>query len=315
MTLRPGARLVGPVAAALVVATGLVGLAAAPASAAFCSGSGVNVVVDFNGLGGGVQKGCDPAGANRSADRVFPAAGFGLTYAQRQPGFVCRVKQAPQSDPCQNASPANAYWGLYWSDGKSGKWSYSSSGVGGLKVPQGGFVAFSWQNGGAADPPGAAPTNNQPAPKPQPEPEPAPPKQPTKAPGKSPTKSPAPGTTNAPGPGKSPSKPPGDKAATPSERSSSTTSASAGRSPTSDPTITADPTESALPGDSITLEPSDDAEDDTAGQTGGQAEEQLLAAGLDEEPGSLPTWVPVLVLLSLAAAAASAVVWRRRRGL
>ena len=63
-----------------------------------------------------------------------------------------------------NASPTNAYWGLYWSNGKSGKWTYSSSGVGGTSVPNGGFLAFSWQNGGSADPPGAAPVNSKPAP-------------------------------------------------------------------------------------------------------------------------------------------------------
>ena len=86
-------RLAGLVAAALVAAAGLVGLSSGPAAAALCSGSGVNVVVDFNGLGGGVQKGCDPGGAGRSGDKVFPAAGFGLTYAQREPGFVCRVQE------------------------------------------------------------------------------------------------------------------------------------------------------------------------------------------------------------------------------
>ena len=88
-------RLAALVAVALVAAAGLVGLSSGPAAAALCSGSGVNVVVDFNGLGGGVQKGCDPGGAGRSGDKVFPAAGFGLTYAQREPGFVCRVRNAP----------------------------------------------------------------------------------------------------------------------------------------------------------------------------------------------------------------------------
>ena len=88
-------RLAGLVAAALAAAAGLVGVSAGPAAAALCSGSGVNVVVDFGSLGAGVQKGCDTRGANRSADKVFPAAGFPLTYAQREPGFVCRVKNTP----------------------------------------------------------------------------------------------------------------------------------------------------------------------------------------------------------------------------
>ena len=182
-TLRP--RLAGLVAVALAAAAGLVGLASAPASAALCSGNGVNVVVDFNGLGGGVQKGCAPNGANRTGDYVFPAAGFALTYARNQPGFVCRVKGTPSNDPCLNTSPANAYWGLYWSDGKSGTWKYSSTGVGSVKVASGGFLSFSWQNGGANDAPSATPRNAKPAP--------------TEAPTKAATQSPPKGSGGEPG--------------------------------------------------------------------------------------------------------------------
>ncbi len=185
--------LTGLVAAALAAATGLVGFAAAPASAALCSGSGVNVVVDFNGLGGGVQKGCDADGAGKPASHVFDHAGFNLGYVSGS-GFVCRVsgKPGPQEENCARTPPASAYWGLYWSDGKSGKWTYSSSGVGGLKVSSGGFVAFSWQNGGAGDPPGAAPVNSQPAPT----------KSPTKEPTKSPTKKPTKAAPTKPAPTK-----------------------------------------------------------------------------------------------------------------
>ena len=56
--------------------------------------------------------------------------GVTLGYATRQPGFVCRVNGAPASDPCVNASPANAYWGLWWADGSQASWTYSSYGVG-----------------------------------------------------------------------------------------------------------------------------------------------------------------------------------------
>ena len=152
-------RLAGLVVAAVAAAAGLVSVSSAPASAALCSAGGVNVVVDFHELGGGVQKSCDPNGANKSSDKVFEAAGFHLSYAQRQPGFVCRVSGKSPKDPCVNTSPDNAYWGLYWSNGTSGRWTYATTGVSGLSVPKGGFVAFSWQNGGPNDPPRASAVN------------------------------------------------------------------------------------------------------------------------------------------------------------
>ena len=174
----------------------------------------------------------------------FPAAGFALTYARNQPGFVCRVKGTPSNDPCLNTSPANAYWGLYWSDGKSGTWKYSSTGVGSVKVASGGFLAFSWQNGGANDAPSATPRNAKPAP--------------TEAPTKSATQSPPKGSGGEPGQGggpkatKAPKSPEPTKAAatkaatkapasatpTPARSRSSKHSASAraSASPTSSPT-------------------------------------------------------------------------------
>jgi hypothetical protein len=293
-------RLAGLVAAALAAAAGLVGLATAPASAALCSGQGVNVVVDFNGLGGGVQKGCDPGGAGRSGDKVFPAAGFALTYAQRQPGFVCRVNGAPNSDPCVNASPANAYWGLYWSDGRSGKWTYSTAGVGGVSVPEGGFLAFSWQNGGDADPPGAAPVNSQPAPTKQPTT--APTRQPTKQPTRQPSKAPGggvaqPGTTPRPTPAVSSAA--ANRSATPTGPSSASPKAGAGSSRTS--STSPSPTDSAQP------TPEDEA---TAGLSSSEQVDSSFAP--EEEHSGLPTWVPIVVLVGLAGAAGGALLWRRR---
>jgi hypothetical protein len=145
--------LLGSAAATLVAVAGLavpvaLGVVAAPAAhAAACSGStGVTVVTDFNSLGGGVQGACVADGGGDAASSLFTSAGFPLTYAQRQPGFVCRVSGVPQSDPCVNTSPADAYWALWWSNGKDGRWTYSSLGVGSLKVPDGGYVAFSWDD-------------------------------------------------------------------------------------------------------------------------------------------------------------------------
>jgi len=298
-------RLAGLVAAALVAAAGLVGLSSGPAAAALCSGSGVNVVVDFNGLGGGVQKGCDPRGAGRTGDRVFPAAGFPLTYAQREQGFVCRVRNAPQSAACVNASPTNAYWGLYWSNGTSGKWNYSSSGVAGTKVPNGGFIAFSWQNGGSADPPGAAPVRSKqaaPATKP-------PAKKATTAPKKVRTKQPdaepqpagtkapertAPGQpTKTPAAGDKPKKAKASKAARASKRAKAKASASASSS--------ASESAASVPSDT------DDATPDNT-----SAEEVNSAFAPEEEQGGLPVWVPVVLIVALAGSAGGAAWWRRR---
>ena len=141
MTRRTTLRLSSLVAATLVAATELVGLQVGPAAAAVCSGGGVSALVDFQSLGGGVVTGCDRSGANRTAREVFKAAGFGLKDAPTQPGFVCLVNYRK---PRSGLPGHDLDWGLFWSDGR-GKWNYSTLGVDGLKVPDGGYVAFSWQ--------------------------------------------------------------------------------------------------------------------------------------------------------------------------
>lgn len=128
-----------------------------PAGAATCStASGVSVVVDYKEIGGGIVTGCAPTGGSKSAAAIFAEAGVALSYASRQPGFVCRVNDQPTTDPCVNTSPADAYWGLWWSDGTGSSWTYSPVGVGGLSVPAGGSVAWAWQldRGDAPVPPG-----------------------------------------------------------------------------------------------------------------------------------------------------------------
>jgi hypothetical protein len=291
------ARLAGLVVAALVAAAGLVGLSSVPASAAWCSGSGVNVVVDFNELGGGVQKGCDADGGGKQADVVFPAAGFRLDYVTNS-GFVCRVKGSPSGDVCAHTPPADAYWALFWSDGKSGTWRYATSGVSGLSVPDGGFLAFSWQNSSQQDPPSATPRNATPAPTPT--------KTPTKA---------APKPTRTPKPAAKPTK---AKAAKPTNTVSvtggalvgattgtstatpSSTKASPSTVATAPPT-SASASESAVP--SETLEPTPDL-------TSTQKVDNAFVP--EDEPSGLPAWVPVSVILVLALVAFGGLWWRNR---
>ena len=185
------------VAAALLAATAGLGVPT-PAQAATCSTArGVTVVVDFHQLGGGAQASCDSGGAGEYAAAQFKDAGHTLTYVQNEP-FVCRVDGVPSSDPCVRTPPADAYWSLWWSDGTSGTWHFATTGVASLKVPAGGYVALSWQSGGAQVPPGVAP-------KAHPAPSPSPSSQPTTAPAtptstatRTPTMAPTGAPTNAP---------------------------------------------------------------------------------------------------------------------
>lgn len=304
--MTPGhrSRLAGLVAAALAAAAGLVGLTSTPAGAAYCPGSGVNVVVDFNGLGGGVQKGCDPSGAGRSSDRVFEAAGFSLTPVNAQPGFICRVenKPAPSQETCARTPPANAYWGLFWSDGRSGKWNYATTGVNGLSVPQGGFVAFSWQNSDTRDAPSAAPTNAQATTTSTPAPTKTPTKKPTQTPTRTrtpkPTK-PAPALTEGVTTRAAPSAVPTPPATGPAPTAT----------PRATPSATATASESAS--SSTTLEPTP-SDDPSAGALG--AENLSSDFTPDEEPSGLPPWIPVSAVLALALAAFGGLWWRNRSG-
>ena len=185
--------------AALVAAAVGVGVSA-PAQASTCStASGVSVVVDFHQLGGGVKTFCDAGGAGRTADRLLRDAGHALTYVQRQPGFICRIDGDPEpaDDPCVNTPPSDAYWSLWWSDGRSGKWTYSSAGAGSLKVPEGGYVGMSWQGGDAQAPPGVSPTPHAARPSSSPSPHPTSSPHPSSAPGQAPPSSSAPGTSES----------------------------------------------------------------------------------------------------------------------
>lgn len=161
-------RLARVAALALGASVLAVPVGAQPASAATCAaGSGVSVVVDPNSLGGSVATSCVADGGGDTASSLFAAAGHALTYAQRQPGFVCRVDGAPADDPCVNASPADRFWSLWWSDGESGTWTYSTQGVTALKIPEGGSVAFSFDDvDGEARPSATPPQGSAPSPSP-----------------------------------------------------------------------------------------------------------------------------------------------------
>lgn len=169
--------------AALVAAIGLVGVSAPVAQAAGgCAyDTGVVVVVDYNGLGGNQErKGCDPVDGHY-AETNFNTAGFtlGELTTGGMAGYVCTVNGLPSDHDC---TQSDAYWSLWWSDGKDGTWHYATSGVKSLKVPAGGYVGFSWDTQAGNTPPGVVPSPRQAQPTPTPTPT------PTHAPTATPTK-------------------------------------------------------------------------------------------------------------------------------
>lgn len=269
-----------------------------PAAAATCtSADGVSVVVDFHGLGGGVQSACLLDGGGRVAADLFPAAGFGLDYVQRQPGFVCRVSGKPADAPCVNTPPADAYWALWWSDGRSGTWTYSTFGAGGLKVPDGGYVAFSWNGSSGRVQPGLTPSPHPTPTQSTPSKSPKPTKPTT---GTQPTQTASSTATAAPTESGSPdadesaaASPSADESAKAKgkrgKRSpSADTSASSEGSATASESIDADADAGAVPTSAEAVEPADDG---------------------------LPAWVaPVVIAALFAAGGAAAVVRRRRSG-
>lgn len=278
-------------AAAALAATAYVALPAAPAAAAACpTADGVTVVVDFHELGGGVRSVCVPDGGGDAASQLFPRAGFPLTYVQRQPGFVCRVSGKPADNPCVSTPPADAYWGLWWSDGKSGRWTYSTTSAGGLTVPDGGYVAFSWNGSDGSVPPGTSPTAH-----PAPEPSQQPAQQPSSA---QPTQQPssqqqqssaAPGVSASATPSQAPSAAPSqDAPAKPGRKKS--------RGATASPRASG--SEVASPGATVT----DDAVVPTS------------AEPPDAGDGGLPAWVAPVVVVLLFGAAGGVALARRRHG-
>ncbi len=279
-------------AAGLAAATG-VALPASPAHSAPCSGeNGVSVVVDFNSLGGGVQQVCVAGGGGDAASSLFPAAGYPLNYASRQPGFVCRVSGKPTTDPCVNTAPAGAFWGLWWSDGDASSWTYSSLGAGALNVPDGGMVAFSYDDVSGTAPPSASPTHPA-APS-------SPPPSQQQPDDSDPDDSPAPGPGSSSTPGQSSS--PG---ATPSTSLSASDDVERGRGGM-------DQERNPKPDKSDELDEGSPTTTSDADPTGTAASDAGSVAEPEESDG-LPGWVAPGLIGVLFAAAGAVVLMRRRR--
>ena len=287
------ARIVAATTVPLVAAATCV-LGQSPAAAAVCtSDAGVSVVIDPGALGGSIATVCDP-GSGEVASTRFEQSGFTLTYAQRQPGFVCRVNGAPASDPCVNTSPVDAYWGLFWTDGNSGIWTYASLGATSLDVPDGGAVALAWQQGEARRTPGvAAPVQAAPTPTP------------TKKPTRSPTSTPKPTTQPTRASTAVPTPSASSSASTISPTISPTSSGT--RSPTASSSATASPT------DSGTVDPSEPPTTEPSTATPSDATTPTEPRSAEEESSRVPTWLSLTILTLLLVAIGVSTVAARRR--
>lgn len=158
-------RLVRLLAALIIGAAGGTVAMIGPASAAACpAGTGVTVVVNSS-------VSCDRNGGG-SASSNFGDAGYSLSNYR---GFVCSINGYPDpAEACHSYAPADAYWALFWANGKGGGWNYSNSGASSLSVPTGGWVAFKFQNSSSRSYPGVRPYTPPPAPAPAPKPQPKP---------------------------------------------------------------------------------------------------------------------------------------------
>jgi hypothetical protein len=257
-----------------------------PAQAATCgSSSGVTVVVDFHQLrGGGAQAACDSGGSGKYAAAQFADVGHALTYVQDE-AFVCQV-DGLGSPQCARTPPANAYWSLWWSDGKSGTWKYASLGVTALKVPSGGYVALSWQQGSSQAPPRVTLAVHAPAP-------------PTSSPSSPPTSRPSSHPTRGP--------------------TTTPTSATTSTAPTTPTTPTGSPTSSAKPGHHHTAKPSKSPKPHhhatkSSDQADGPVAGVATGDGGDGGSGSggLPGWVAPVVIVVLFAAGGTIALVRRK---
>lgn len=284
------------VATVAVAAAGTV-LPAPPATAATCdSGSGVSVVVDFSRLGGGIASTCNAGGGGDSA-----AANMGvdheLTRVQQFPGAVCRVDNTPADAPCRNMPPEDAYWGLFWSDG-SGGWTYSSQGVDSLTIPDGGSVAFAWQDGGDRDLPGTPPPQNA--------------AEPSSSPSPSPSQQPAGGGSGGSGGGSNG----GGGTSQPSTAPTPTASGSA--SPSVEPTRkprsskhTRKP-DHEKPSDGPTDGPTDNPSAEVSATPSDDPSDAVPVADPPATDDGLPAWVAPLGIAGLFAVAGVVALLRRR---
>ena len=281
-------RLAGAAAASGLALAGLV-VAAAPASAAACSGtSGVTVVVD---TGSSISTRC-ASGDPSSAMKALTGAGFSVVSPQQYPGsVVCRINGFPESDPCVRMPPADAYWALFHAK-RGGSWTYSSSGAASYNPAPGTVVGFRF---GSGQQPRVAPpeptATSQPAPTTTKPKATSAPRTTTSAPRPTAARTTAGSTSSTTNTGSTPSTKGGSASARPSASTSPSGSPSPSATASGSPSATESTTESA------TADPTALAAAPTSGPTDGSGPGTLLLGG---------------ALVALVAAGAGYAAWKRR---
>lgn len=267
--------------ASLLLATGGVGLVAAPmASAADCSTStGVTVVVDYGSLGGTSVR-C--ATDRRSGESALTSAGHTFTYVSPRQPMICTIDRLP--DPCNNA-PTTAYWS-YWHASPGGDWVYSTTGAGSYQPKAGSVEGWAF---GAGKPPSTQPPA---APRP-----------------KSTTSTSSGSRTTSGGSGSRTSSSSTSGGGRTASRTSSTTAATTGKTRSTASSMTGSPSASTAGGTGAA--PSNDSgprSSDPVTTLAGGSEPTSSTSG----SGGTGTLVAAAALVLLLAGGAGAFAWRRR---
>ncbi len=107
-----------------------------------------------------MQDRCAP-GDPSSGVAALREAGFTPTRAAQQAGyFLCRIDGKPATDPCQRASPADAYWS-YWYAEPGGTWKYRGSGPADADPAPGSVEGWAFGDGKAPSVPPPARTSQR----------------------------------------------------------------------------------------------------------------------------------------------------------
>ncbi len=226
--------------------------------------TGLNVVVDFQGLGGGHKTRCVEDWSGGSALSGFQQAGFSLSPVDRWGyAFVCRVDGKPGQDreKCIDTPPADAFWAFFTAT--NGSWGFVQNVSVTSQTPAKGSwigLSFSQNKSAGSNPPPRVNPAVPSAPKPKPKPKPTETSKPNPKPSSSKSSKPKPSNSKTSKPSSSATSKPGSgssstSSSSPSPSDSETSTPSASDSPDSEETKT------EKPGDEETAENSDAEED------------------------------------------------------
>lgn len=151
-----------PIAPPIDETVGVRPLAARSGACTQADVNAVTVVIDFQGLGGGVQQYCaSDLAPGTTGFQALQATGVSIQGTVKDgPTFVCRINSRPGPDQvlslpngqsytesCTNTPPGSAYWSYWWAT-QGGSWTYSSQGSSIRQVSFGGYEGWSFALGG-----------------------------------------------------------------------------------------------------------------------------------------------------------------------